>query len=78
MYHQMPVMALANHPINLISVIRTYRENPISVIICIKRRHRKFGYYRSGTAEKSLLIDLSGTYDIIKKLERNLDFLRIA
>jgi len=44
MYHQLPVLALANHPIYLISGIRTYRENPISMIICIKRRHRKFGY----------------------------------
>jgi hypothetical protein len=65
MYHQLPVLTLSNHPIYLISGIRTYRENPISMIICIKRRNRKFGYYQSGVAKKLLLIDLSGTYDII-------------
>jgi len=40
-----------------------------SMIICIKRRQRKFGYYQNGIAEKLLLIDLSGTYDIIKKVK---------
>ena len=59
----------------LISEIRTYRKNSISMIICIKRRRRKFGFYQSGIAEKSLLIDLSGTYDIIEKVKRALDFL---
>ncbi len=30
-----------------------------------KKRYREFAYHQSGTADKSLLIDLSSTYDII-------------
>jgi len=67
MYHTTrPTLVLAKPSVYLISEIRTYRENSISMIICIKRRQRKFGYDQSGIAEKLLLIDLSGTYDIIK------------
>ena len=58
----------------LISEIRSYRENPISMIIRIKRRYRKYGYYQSGIAKRLLLIDLSGTYGIILKIKKILIF----
>jgi hypothetical protein len=45
------------------------------MIICIKRRHGKFRYDQSGIAEKLLLLELSGAYDIITRVKRILDFL---
>ena len=70
-----PTLVLAKPPVYLISEIRTYGENSIIVRICIKIRHCKFGYDQSGIAEKLLLIDLSGTYDIITRVKRTLDYL---
>ena len=63
--HCLPISVLAKNLISLISEIRSYRENSISMIICVKRRHCEYGYYQNGIAEKLLLIDLSGTYGII-------------
>jgi hypothetical protein len=40
------------------------------MIICIKRRHHRFGSFQSGLAEKLLLIDLSGSYDKINGIKR--------
>jgi hypothetical protein len=40
------------------------------MIINTKRRYRKYGFYKIGIAKKLLLIDLSVTYDIIKKGNR--------